>query len=492
MQPGAAPARTDAPETAAHDRSGAPAAGRAPSNEAAVLRRLSSEVPAPTESRSRPFAPWRRADERPDVAGEPAVAEPPATAPVPEAVRPAGPSPGTDPQPVPASSAQDGEPGGDRAGGLVRRAAQWLFEQAPDRADDGPEPVRDVDEPTWSRAELIGLADVEAHRGSPEREPAITPEPAPAREPERTRPPGPVAQPEAEVEPEPAPMPDRSHSGIGPGGPTSAGPTSAGPGSYQRPRPRPGPGSALPREPRAATARSREAHGPTRGGQPDPEEPHHGAGVIAPPARVRVLPDQQPPQTTAEPDQKRRGFRRVLHTLVTVGIVLVAAVLLRSFVFAPYFIPSASMEPTLHGCPTCNNDHVLVNKLAYTLHGVHRGDVVVFDRPPTWHVSEPHLVKRVIGLPGDRLTVRGGKLYVNGLELDEPYLDPNCGPMTSLGESPRKPTKSYGPVPKGDVFVLGDNRCDSSDSRAFGPVPESDIVGRAFIIVWPLGRLHYL
>jgi signal peptidase I len=184
--------------------------------------------------------------------------------------------------------------------------------------------------------------------------------------------------------------------------------------------------------------------------------------------------------------------RRIVEIVVTVCLVVAAALLVRTFVAAPYYIPSASMEPTLHGCPGCDDDHVLVNKLSYKLHGVHRGDVVVFDRPSTWQVDESHLVKRVIGLPGDVLTVKNGALYVNGLQLQEPYLNSQCGPLTSLGESPEKATTRYGPVPKGDVFVMGDNRCDSSDSRAFGPVPESDIVGRAFIILWPLGRLHWL
>lgn len=178
--------------------------------------------------------------------------------------------------------------------------------------------------------------------------------------------------------------------------------------------------------------------------------------------------------------------------VLALGGVVVAALLLRTLVVAPFYIPSASMEPTLHGCTSCNDDHVLVDKVAYDLHGVHRGDVVVFDRPPTWPVHEAHLIKRVIGLPGDVLTVRHGQLYVNGRELVEPYLAPDCGPLTSLGEGPATARDRYGPVPAGEVFVMGDNRCDSADSRAFGPVPESDIVGRAFVIVWPLSRLHYL
>jgi signal peptidase I len=215
--------------------------------------------------------------------------------------------------------------------------------------------------------------------------------------------------------------------------------------------------------------------------------PRPGPGRVTEPAQVA-----EPGADSGAGSTPRRRLRRFVETVVTVCAVLVAALLVRTFVAAPYYIPSASMEPTLHGCQGCNDDHVLVNKLSYKLHGVHRGDVIVFDRPRTWQVDESHLVKRVIGLPGDVLTVRNDQLYVNGLQLQEPYLNSQCGPLTSLGESPNKNTTRYGPVPKGEVFVMGDNRCDSSDSRAFGPVPESDIVGRAFIIVWPLGRLHWL
>jgi signal peptidase I len=171
---------------------------------------------------------------------------------------------------------------------------------------------------------------------------------------------------------------------------------------------------------------------------------------------------------------------------------VVTAVLLRAYVVSPYYIPSASMEPTLHGCSGCNNDHVLVDKLSYRMHDVHRGDVVVFHRPDTWQVPEKTLIKRVVGLPGDRLAVRDGKVYVNGLQLQESYLNADCPPMTSLSEDPGSPVRTYGPVPPGDLYVMGDNRCDSADSRAFGPVPTSDVIGRAFVIIWPLGRIHWL
>jgi signal peptidase I len=168
-------------------------------------------------------------------------------------------------------------------------------------------------------------------------------------------------------------------------------------------------------------------------------------------------------------------------------VAVIAAVLLRSFVVASYYIPSASMEPTLHGCSGCNNDHILVNKLAYTLHSVRRGDVIVFDRPAEADsvTDEKVLIKRVVGLPGDVLTDRDGTVYLNGQALDEPYVNPACNGTQSFPANPVT-------VPKGDVYVMGDNRCDSLDSRTFGAVPESLIIGRAFIIIWPLGRVHYL
>lgn len=165
--------------------------------------------------------------------------------------------------------------------------------------------------------------------------------------------------------------------------------------------------------------------------------------------------------------------------------VVIAALALgvRAFVLEPFFVPSASMEPTLHGCPGCNDDRVLVNKLSYRLHAVHRGDVVVFTRPPSLQLDDADLIKRVIGLPGETVSAHGGSVYIGDRRLSEPYVSSGCGG-----------TADFAPVtvPARDAFMMGDNRCDSTDSRVFGPIAESTIVGRAFVIVWPLGRIHWL
>ncbi|MGH8961376.1 MAG: signal peptidase I [Jatrophihabitantaceae bacterium] len=293
------------------------------------------------------------------------------------------------------------------------------------------------------------------------------PEPALAAEP---------AEPESAAESESAAVAEPEHEGV------------AEPADPDLPRPRPRPYVGAPArtdEPAAQQATPAIASG------------------TAPSSLVRAqAPQKDDFFTRADegPDDKSskpvkgsgRGVRRLVRTGVILAIAVLAAVLLRVYVVAPYYIPSASMEPTLHGCSSCNNDHVLVDKLSYRMHDIHRGDVVVFHRPSTWQVSENTLIKRVVGLPGDRLRVADGKLFVNGLLLQEPYTNPKCPSMRTLAESPAKPASTFGPVPNGEVYVMGDNRCDSSDSRAFGPVPESKVVGRAFVIFWPLGRIHFL
>jgi signal peptidase I len=171
----------------------------------------------------------------------------------------------------------------------------------------------------------------------------------------------------------------------------------------------------------------------------------------------------------------KKKRRRWIEWSVILGLAVVAAVLIRSFVFQPYLIPSPSMYPTLK-----NGDKVYVNKLDYDFHGVHRGDIVVFKKPADF-TDEPgitDLIKRVIGLPGETISAHNGLVYIDGHQLIELWL-------------PRGVTTGdFGPVkiPPDDYFVMGDNRSDSADSRVFGPIPGHLIVGRAFMIVWPPTR----
>jgi signal peptidase I len=145
---------------------------------------------------------------------------------------------------------------------------------------------------------------------------------------------------------------------------------------------------------------------------------------------------------------------------------------------AAFYIPSASMVSTLE-----EGDRVLVNKLSYKLHDVHRGDIIVFERPD----SEPDTgiedyIKRVIGLPGETVEGREGHVVIDDRILEEPYLDEGTT------------TTDFAPVvvPAGEVFVMGDNRAVSIDSRTFGAIPEDTIVGRAFVRIWPLTHLGFL
>lgn len=163
--------------------------------------------------------------------------------------------------------------------------------------------------------------------------------------------------------------------------------------------------------------------------------------------------------------------------VVLVGAVLVA-LLLRASLFQAFWIPSESMETTL-----LVDDRVLVNKVSYQLHDVHRGDVVVFARPDNDPAEIRDLIKRVVGLPGETVEGRGGSVYINGMRLEESsYLD--VGVVT----------EDFEPVvvPENEVFVMGDNRGNSTDSRVFGTVSEERIVGRAFVLFWPVNRIGSL
>ena len=170
-----------------------------------------------------------------------------------------------------------------------------------------------------------------------------------------------------------------------------------------------------------------------------------------------------------------KSRRVVIEWVAVLAVAVIAAVLIRGFVLEPFFIPSGSMEPTLKV-----GDRVLVNKLSYDLHSIHRGDIVVFKKPPNdFTPGIKDLIKRVIGLPGETVSGQGGSVYIDGRRLKESWLP------KGVTTAPFTPVV----VPRGDYFVMGDNRGDSADSRVIGPISGSLIVGRAFIRVWPISRL---
>jgi signal peptidase I len=175
-----------------------------------------------------------------------------------------------------------------------------------------------------------------------------------------------------------------------------------------------------------------------------------------------------------------RAAKSLLEWTVVAVVALLVTMILRTFVLAAFFIPSASMYPTLHV-----DDRVLVNKLSYKLHPVHRGDVVVFKRPPgEADLAIKDLIKRVIGLPGDSVEFKNGDVFVNGEQLIEPYLNQ---PHSTVGRSADPIV-----VPAKQVLVLGDNRGNSMDGRFFGTFDQDLIVGRAFVLVWPASRFGSL
>jgi signal peptidase I len=192
-------------------------------------------------------------------------------------------------------------------------------------------------------------------------------------------------------------------------------------------------------------------------------------------------PEDEPPgEATAGTKKKKKesGVRNAVEWVVIIGGAFLVAFVVKTFLIQAFFIPSGSMLPTLH-----EDDRVLVNKLSYDLHDVHRGDLVVFERPEGEAAGQIRdLIKRVVGLPGERIEQRDGDVYIDGDLLEEPYLAEGTE-TTNLGPQS---------IPEGHVFVMGDNRDDSMDSRVFHAIDEDLIVGRAFIRVWPLPDLALL
>ncbi len=209
------------------------------------------------------------------------------------------------------------------------------------------------------------------------------------------------------------------------------------------------------------------------------------------PPTAGEAPGGAPGSGPANQDEAKRRVehrRALVEWLVVLVVALVAALLIKTFAIQAFYIPSGSMEPTLEP-----GDRVLVNKLAYDFHPVHEGDVIVFRRPPgDTDMQIGDLIKRVIGLPGETVLVKDCSVYIDGHLLSQPYLpkgwqDPSSPYCTTWPAGSPLPNPYH--VPAGNYLVMGDNRQDSYDSRYWGPLPASYIVGRAFVRIWPPGRL---
>ncbi len=216
----------------------------------------------------------------------------------------------------------------------------------------------------------------------------------------------------------------------------------------------------------------------------DPEEgPESGTGDLA-----TGGPESEDLATTDSSDGKSNRWIFELTGVVVVAIVV--AFLLRTFVIATYSIPSGSMEPTLQ-----IGDRIVVDKLSYDFHGVDPGNIVVFTTPPNEDCAGPpvsDLVKRVVGLPGQTISVSGGNVFINGRQLHESWLPSTQQGKTYPGPSPAPYALHHSyRIPKGDVYVMGDNRMLSCDSRYWGPIAESTIVGKVDLRIWPLSRLAF-
>lgn len=193
-----------------------------------------------------------------------------------------------------------------------------------------------------------------------------------------------------------------------------------------------------------------------------------------------MFENSQPEEPFQTRRERRGSVKKKGGGILEFLIILIAAFTLvfgviRPFVVEAFWIPSESMVHTLEV-----GDRVLTNKFIYDFTSPKRGDIVVFK---SVEGSNEELIKRVVGVPGDKISVQAGRLYVNNKLQKEPYVNKDLPDKSFFG-----PTK----VPPNHVFCMGDNRANSRDSRFFGPVPDRNIEGEAFLLFWPLNHLRLL
>jgi signal peptidase I len=201
-----------------------------------------------------------------------------------------------------------------------------------------------------------------------------------------------------------------------------------------------------------------------------------------------LLDDTPPKETASGPTRAKHRRRAVLEWALIVVIAVLASFLVRTFLFQTYVIPSGSMEPTL-----MIGDRIIVNKISIDFGAIHTGDIVVFKAPPValQDCSSPGVtvfVKRVIGTPGDQLTSKGNTIYIK---------TPGSATFKALDENwphtePLGPPIGHVTVPAGQYFMMGDDHNNSCDSRTWGTVPKKDLIGKAFVKIWPLSRIGFL
>lgn len=189
-------------------------------------------------------------------------------------------------------------------------------------------------------------------------------------------------------------------------------------------------------------------------------------------------------QAASEPRRRARVAGWLVEIAQTVALTLVLFFGIQWFVAQPFQVEQHSMERTFE-----QGDYVLIDKLSPRWDAYARGDVVVFAPPPAWTSRPEPYIKRVIGEPGDRVGIQDGRVLVNGVALDEPYL--------YLGEdgSPEPTRPGDGDtwtLGADELFVMGDHRMESADSRVFGPIPISSVIGRAAVRYWPLSALSFV
>jgi signal peptidase I len=198
------------------------------------------------------------------------------------------------------------------------------------------------------------------------------------------------------------------------------------------------------------------------------------------------------PDATDEPSASRRGLGCLLEIVETLVLTLVIYLLIHNFIAQPFEVEQESMVPTI-----VENEYVLIDKITPRFDEYQRGDIVVFQPPPGFEQNGVPFIKRIIGLPGDTVTLDNGRVYVTPsggtrVQLVEPYVvrDIDGGVEPTLPKDAESTTEWV--VPAGQFFVMGDNRPQSQDSRFFGPIDRELIVGRAWLRYFPLDRIGFM